>query len=767
MSTVINAAMAVLEPPPRDTSRNSPLAGKAIQETTNQAPTYLPQVGDISAPGATAEEWDHLDMALGLRTDLVPVVANPKATISPNSSIKKIGKTPSKYNWEGQVSGFLKWPEHRATDAEISQWRNQPDYGICIITREVRGLDVDIYDPVLARKVQAFIAEHLGYALPKRFRANSCKFLHPFKLVGEFGKHVVKLGGENQIEFLLTGQQFVAAGTNASGARIEWEGGMPHKIPELTESQFKDLFNALQNEFGVNEPIMSASPNARQQGVDLGIPDPAVDYMEEKGLILREQSGGLVVACPWGAEHTTGEVGDGSTVYYPAGSNGKTTPGFKCFHGHCTGRKFPHFYEAIGYVADVGFDVVINDPGDIAMPDFNRTKDGVIKSSKENVAKALARTDLCCYQLRLDNFRDEIMLATPGKDDWRAFKDTDYTKLCIQLERSARGAQGFADIGKDRIRDVVALVAESQEFDSAAHWLESQAWDGVPRIAFTLANYFGTADTPYTRAVGVYMWTALAGRVMSPGVKADMVPVAVGVQGAMKSSTVAAISPAPDCFLELDLGGNDDDLARLMRGKLVIELGELKGLRAKEMEHVKSFITRRHENWIPKYREMSKVYPRRCIFFGTTNKDEFLADDTGNRRWLPFDVGTCNPDGMVKDRGQLWAEGRELFKAQGIQWQEAERLASEEHDKFIVCDPWEESIDRWLKEESEISSGAAPLTAVVALRCGVRMEHRNITQAAKDRMAGVLKKMGFESTRQRIDGRQVRCYRRPTSEKTL
>jgi predicted P-loop ATPase len=58
----------------------------------------------------------------------------------------------------------------------------------------------------------------------------------------------------------------------------------------------------------------------------------------------------------------------------------------------------------------------------------------------------------------------------------------------------------------------------------------------VPRVATLLLGYFGTEDTPYTRAVGRYTWTALAGRCAEPGVKADMVPVLIGLQGAGKTT---------------------------------------------------------------------------------------------------------------------------------------------------------------------------------------------------------------------------------------
>ncbi|EKM5824266.1 hypothetical protein PU342_004757, partial [Salmonella enterica] len=48
--------------------------------------------------GATPDEWFHFDLVLGRTDQLLPVVCNPGATISPNSKLKMLGKTPSLYN---------------------------------------------------------------------------------------------------------------------------------------------------------------------------------------------------------------------------------------------------------------------------------------------------------------------------------------------------------------------------------------------------------------------------------------------------------------------------------------------------------------------------------------------------------------------------------------------------------------------------------------------------------------------------------------------
>jgi len=270
------------------------------------------------------------------------------------------------------------------------------------------------------------------------------------------------------------------------------------------------------------------------------------------------------------------------------------------------------------------------------LPAFKRDKYGRIEATIENAVKAVACVDFCAMNIRFDSFRDEIMYAAAGDDVFATFSDADYSRLRIRLE-----SKGFKPVGRELIRDAVGLVADNNPFDSAIAWLNALPWDGHPRVENFLRDCFGASDTDYVRAVSLYLWTALAGRVLSPGVKADMVPILVGDQGAVKSSSVAAMVPGVEFFTEISFSEKDEDLARKMRGRLIAEIAELRGLHTRELDSIKAFIARTHETWVPKYREFAVQFPRRLVFIGTTNQDEFLADETGNRRWLPVPGAGC------------------------------------------------------------------------------------------------------------------------------
>lgn len=395
------------------------------------------------------------------------------------------------------------------------------------------------------------------------------------------------------------------------------------------------------------------------------------------------------------------------------------------------------------------------------MPNFERTNKGEILATIGNLALAVRDVRCTGVTVRFDDFRAEIMAA--GADDpegWRSFEDADYTRMQIYMERG-----GFQKIAKEGLRDAVWLVAMEQRFDSAIAWLSALPHDGVSRINTFLHVYCGAEDTPYTRAVSRYIWSGLAGRVMQPGVQADMVPVLIGRQGLRKSTGVAAMAPAEEFFTEMDLASRDAETSRRMRGRLIVELAELKGLFSKDDDSIKAFITRREEEWRILYKEFNTAFKRRHLFIGTTNRREFLSDDTGNRRWLPVEVrGRVDVAAIERDRLQLWAEAREAFGRGGVDWQEAEELAKGVHAQHEIHEPWTPVVENWLTSGDFEPLGGAEdvrrqvVTSHEVLVGAMGFEARNIKVGDERRVGSVMKRLGYEQGRPYVNGKQVRAW---------
>ena len=675
--------------------------------------------------------------------------------------MKGLGKTPSKYNQEGHAVGIHKWTEKKATPKELERWRKQKDYGICLQTRTVRALDIDVGDDKLSLEISRYINQL--YDLPLRFRKNSGKCLLAFTMPGDFSKRILPVEG-GMVEFLATGQQFIAAGTHPTGERYEWFGGLPKEFPAISPVQFERLWEGLVKKFGTGKAVELSA--RRERNNHLEITDETVDALYEKGLVLEDgKDGQLFIHCPFELEHS-GDSGETETAYFPKGTRGYEQGHFKCLHAHCAGRKDSEFMDALGIRAGdfedlskmqalpaptaVKGEVIAAVATPVAPklhPRFVRDSEGRPEAILFNVSQALTDPDYCEAHIGFDVFRDEIMIQPhTATDQWRALTDNDQTRMRRRLEMKA-----FKPIGRELMRDVTALIAEEKEFDSAITWLKSLEWDGVKRIHNFCHDYLGADDTEYTRAVGLYAWSAMAGRVLQPGCQADMAPILQGPQGVGKSSAIAALAPQREFFTEMSFAEKDDDLARKLRGKLVCEIGELRGLHTKEVEAIKSFIVKRYEHWVPKFKEFTHIMPRRCVFFGTTNKDEFLADETGNRRWLPFKVTRqTDVQAIIDDNPQLWAEARDYFLAHGIAYQNAERLAAAEHDQFMMYDEWEGLISEWLTNADDELDGACPadkdhLAMVDVFTQALGIDAKFIKQPDQWRVGKILKKLGYKN----------------------
>ena len=329
----------------------------------------------------------------------------------------------------------------------------------------------------------------------------------------------------------------------------------------------------------------------------------------------------------------------------------------------------------------------------------------------------------------------------PGHQDGKAYPrdlvDTDYTAALEWFNRN-----GFPKANAATCDAAVRKACERNTFDPLLQYLDGLQWDGVKRIDGWLQDYCNvmaeTAEaTAYTQAVSAKWMVSAVARAYKPGCKADHMLVLEGEQGRRKSSVLAALA-GPEWFSDSLPPMNTKDASSYLRGKWIVEVGELEAMR-REVDAIKAFLSRQVESFRPAYGREEVTEPRRCIFAGTTNKDDWQKDVTGGRRFWPVKVsGSIDVDGVAEDRDQLWAEAVARFKAGEIWWLDGE---AEEQAKVEVA-ARSAGDDPWMAEVADCITGQSEIAIVqVLFKIGIPPEQR--AQKDSNRVADILRQMGW------------------------
>lgn len=253
----------------------------------------------------------------------------------------------------------------------------------------------------------------------------------------------------------------------------------------------------------------------------------------------------------------------------------------------------------------------------------------------------------------------------------------------------------FIKVSKDMTYDAMLKVSHDNSFDSAKNYLTSLKWDGVSRVDSWLSKSYGTPDDEYHKAVGSNWLKGLVKRIIQPGCKFDHVMVLEGEQGTKKSTSLMVLGK--DWHVETTMSTDSKDFFMMFRGKAIIEFSEGETLNRTEVKRMKAIITTQSDKYRPAYGRFSKDHPRRCVFAMTTNAEEYLKDETGNRRWLPVKCnGNADIEWIEKNRDQLFAEAYfRVINKNETTWEFPDELMKEAQDLRRIHDPWEETIVDW------------------------------------------------------------------------
>lgn len=356
--------------------------------------------------------------------------------------------------------------------------------------------------------------------------------------------------------------------------------------------------------------------------------------------------------------------------------------------------------------------------------------------------KLLAVVENACLALEYDPIFtgllsfNEMAQQTVMNGSGRFLTDDDVTDIQRELQRL-----GLKNLGEKIAAQAIDNIARDHAFHPLRSWLKNLPWDGGKRIDGWLTTYLGVTDSEYTRKIGRLFLISMIARIFKPGCKADYMLILEGPQGKEKSKACAAL--AGDEFFSDHLPelSNAKDVSVHLRGKWLIEVPELHAFSRAESTLLKSFLSRQRELYRPPYGKLDVDEPRQCVFIGTSNKDAYLRDETGGRRFWPAKCGVIEIEALKTDRAHLLAEAVHAFRGGEQWWPEhdfEEKFIKPQQDERFEHDTWTEVVEDYL------NGAISAVTVRDIARDGLKLEDGKHDPRMEKRIVSILQQLKWQ-----------------------
>jgi hypothetical protein len=322
-------------------------------------------------------------------------------------------------------------------------------------------------------------------------------------------------------------------------------------------------------------------------------------------------------------------------------------------------------------------------------------------------------------------------------------------------------------IGLESVIKAICHVARQRTIHPVRQYLDRVAADPTiePLDLTTLVGQFlrpndrpnDPAGMLYGRMLAKTIVGAVA-RAMKPGCKVDTCCTLVGEQGAKKSTFWEALAGTA-FYSSSSLGNLEKDALLLVHSVWFLEAAELECITGKKAAgEIKAFLSTKVDHFRRPYNRSIDGYDRPSIVVGTSNRDDFLVDTTGSRRFwiIPVTATKIDVEGVRAIRDRIWKAAVIAYR-QGQRWwlDQADETASEEENKlFAASHPWEGPISDWLNSQKPEQFTSAEALVQAGLRKADQIQKRD-----EMAMATVLTGLRWVQCRVQEGGTRKRVWR--------
>jgi predicted P-loop ATPase len=332
-----------------------------------------------------------------------------------------------------------------------------------------------------------------------------------------------------------------------------------------------------------------------------------------------------------------------------------------------------------------------------------------------------------------------------------------------------RMAENGWKVSKDRACDAILAVAREDAFCPVLEYLERAAATAQPLDITRLASRFIRPEDAALREPTIYdrmMEICLIGavrRIYEPGCQHDSATILYSAKQGKRKTTFWETLAGPDFFCgDFKDHTNKDDLLKLHRG-WITEWGELDHITGKRaVGEVKHFLTIKRDLLRLPYGRDTLPYPRRGIIVGSTNKEDFMVDETGNRRFhvIPVTANKIDVESVAGGRDAIWAGAVAAYRDGRANYlsQEEEDIVDQLNLGHLQQSDWQPAISQWLAGPGALDLKAGRLTVAAVLEEAIQKPRGQWTKRDRDEVARCLRQLGLEKKQIRVDGVRVSVW---------
>ena len=340
--------------------------------------------------------------------------------------------------------------------------------------------------------------------------------------------------------------------------------------------------------------------------------------------------------------------------------------------------------------------------------------------------------------------------------------------LCEELREE------YTKVTKSSVMDYITLYATKHRYNPVLDMIKKEKWDGRDRVE-EIYNIFKIPQDDTLSRTLIYKWLmqsvcGLYNNIYNP-FSLDIALTFQGNQGIGKTRFFEKLALNPKFFAEgCCLDPRNKDSIMLATNKWICELGEIGSTMKKDIDSVKAFISKSTDEYRTPYGKAMLQYPRMTSFVGTVNDEQFLVDQTGNRRFATIPLAPdleidyekqIKPFNALQLWSQIYQVVKDLDKSSCFRLtNEEKKLLDERNQHFTKPLRAEDEVLDVLAEEQRTEPNHTCTTERMTVTQFIQ-RHSCLSRYSSAEVGKILKKHGYFSKMSKVNGKMSRLIELP------